>query len=69
MQGKVKNRVLIKLDSRYADYFPEYAKYFRIALRLLKSMYVMTNSGKFFDDYLTEWFIKIKFSLMEFLTS
>ena len=28
MQAKVKNRVFIKLDMRYADYFPEYAQYF-----------------------------------------
>ena len=25
LQAKVKNRVFIKLDMRYADYFPEYA--------------------------------------------
>ena len=24
-QAKVKNRVFVKLDMRYADYFPEYA--------------------------------------------
>ena len=24
LQAKVKNRVFVKLDSRYADYFPEY---------------------------------------------
>ena len=27
-QAKVKNRVFVKLDMRYADYFPEYAQYF-----------------------------------------
>ena len=26
LQAKVKNRVFVKLDSRYTDYFPEYAK-------------------------------------------
>ena len=26
MQAKVKNRVFVKLDMRYADYFPEYAQ-------------------------------------------
>ena len=41
-QAKVKNRVFIKLDIRYTDYFPEYAKYFGRALRLLDSMYGMT---------------------------
>ena len=27
LQAKVKNRVFVKLDMRYADYFPEYAQY------------------------------------------
>ena len=52
LQAKMKNRVFVKLDIRYADYFPEYAKYFGRALRLLKSMYVMTNYGKLFSDEL-----------------
>ena len=54
LQAKVKNRVFVKLDMRYADYFPEYVKYFGGALKLLKSMYGMTNSGKQFADELTE---------------
>ena len=53
LQAKVKNRVFVKLDMRYADYFPEYAQYFGRALKLLKSMYGMTNSGKLFADDLT----------------
>ena len=43
---------------RYAAYFPEYTQYFERALKLLKSMYGMTNSGKLFADELTEWLIK-----------
>ena len=31
LQAKVKNRVFVKLDSRYADYFPEYSNHFGIA--------------------------------------
>ena len=54
LQAKVKNRVFfVKLDIRYTDYFPEYAQYFGISLRLLKSMYGMDNYGKFFADELT----------------
>ena len=53
LQAKVKNRVFVKLDIRYTDYFPEYAQYFGRALMLLKSMYGMTNSGKFFANELT----------------
>ena len=53
LQAKLNNRVSVKLDIRYTDYFPEYAKYFGRALRLLKSMYVITKSGKLFADELT----------------
>ena len=38
LQAKVKNILLVKLDSRYADYFLEYLNHFGRALRLLKSM-------------------------------
>ena len=58
LQANVKNRVFVKLDMRYAAYFPEYSQYFGRALKLLKSMYGMTNSGKLFSDELTEWLIK-----------
>ena len=61
MRAKVKNRVFVKLDMRYADYFTEYAQYFGRAFRLLKSMYGMTNSGKLFADELTEWLIEAGF--------
>ena len=53
LQEKVKNRVFLRLDIRYADCFPEYPKYFGRALRSLNSMYGMTNSGKLFADELT----------------
>ena len=46
--------MFVKLDMRYADYFPEYAQYFGRALKLLKSMYGMTNAGKLFADELIE---------------
>ena len=50
LQAKVKNKVFVKLDTRYTDYFPEYANYFGRVLELLKSMYGMTNYGKLFAD-------------------
>ena len=53
LKAKVKNRVFVKWDIMYTDYFPEYAKYFGRALRLLKSMYGMTNSEKLSADELT----------------
>ena len=58
LQAKVKKRVFVKLEMRYADYFPEYAQYFGRALKLLKSMYGMKNSGELFADELTEWLIE-----------
>ena len=58
LQANVKNRVFVKLEMRYAAYFPEYSQYFGRALKLLNSMYGMTNSGKRFADDLTEWLIK-----------
>ena len=61
LQGKVKNRVFVKLDIRYTYYFPEYTQYFGRALILLKSMYGMTNSGKLFADELIEWLLKADF--------
>ena len=57
LQEKVKNRVFVKLDSRYTDYFPEYAEYFGRALILLESIYGMTNSRKLFSGQLTEWLL------------
>ena len=58
LQAKVNNRVFVKLDMRYADYFTEYVQYFGRALKLLKYMYGMTNSGKLFADELNKWLIK-----------
>ena len=53
LQAKVKNIVFVKLDIIYTYYFPEYAKYFGRALRLLKPMYGMTKYGNLFADELT----------------
>ena len=47
----------MKLDSRYAEYFPEYSSYLGRDLRLMKSMYGMTNSVKLFADELKYWLI------------
>ena len=45
----------MKLDSRYADYFPEYSSYFGRDLILLKSMHGMINSGNLFADEFKNW--------------
>ena len=51
----------MKLDSRYADFFPEYSNYFGRDLILLKSMYGMNNYGKLSADKLTEWLLEAGF--------
>ena len=61
LQAKVKNRVFVKLDMRYAAYFTEYSQYFGRALKLLKSMYGMKKSGKMFADELIEWLMEERF--------
>ena len=50
LQDKVNKWIFVKLYSRYADNFPEYSIYFGRLLRLLKSMYGITNSGNLFSD-------------------
>ena len=55
LQAKVKDRIFVKLHPKYADYFPEYSQFFGRPLRLLRSMYGMTISGKLFADNLTKW--------------
>ena len=61
LQSKVKNRVFVKLDSIYADYFSECSNYFGRALMLFQSMYVTNNSGKVFADELTYWLLETGF--------
>ena len=51
----------MKLDSRYAYYFPEYSNYFGRALILFNSLYIMNNSGKLFADDLIEWLLEAGF--------
>ena len=57
LKANVKHRVFVELDSRYEEYFPEYAKFFGRQLILNKLMYGMTNSGNLFSDGITNWVI------------
>ena len=50
--------MFVKLDMRYVDYFPKYAQYVGRDLKLLKSMYGMTNFGKLLSDELIECLIE-----------
>ena len=57
LQENVKHNVFVKLDSRYGEYFPEYAKYFGTPFRPNKSINGMTDSGSIFSDELTNGLI------------
>ena len=61
LQENFNNKVFVKLDSKYADYFTEYSNYFGISLSLFKSMYLMTNSGNLFSDEFTDCLIESVF--------
>ncbi len=47
LQANVHSRIFIKFPTVYAKILPEYKEYFGGPLRLLKSMYGMTLSGKY----------------------
>ena len=51
----------MKLDSRYADFFPEYSNQFGRDLILLKSMYGINNYGNLSADNLIEWLLEAGF--------
>ena len=57
LQANVNHRISVKLDSRYGEYFPKYAKYFGRPLRINKSMYGITTYGNLFSDELTNCLI------------
>ena len=69
MKEKVKNRVFLKLYIRYTDYFSEYSNYFVRDLRVLESMYGITNSGKLFADKLRECLLEEGFIQSQFQMS
>ena len=51
----------MKLDSTYAEYFPEYSSYFGTVLILFKYIYGMNNSENLFADGFTDWLIETGF--------
>ena len=57
VQANVKHRTFVELDSRYGEFFPEYANSFGRPLILKKSMYGINNSGNLFANEFTNWLI------------
>ena len=46
LQAKVRNQVFIKMPAVYREIFPELKDYCGVPVRLIKSMYEMSLSGK-----------------------
>ena len=57
LKANIKHRVLVNLDIRDGEYFPKYANYFGISLRLNNSMYGKTNYVNIFGDGLKNWLV------------
>jgi hypothetical protein len=57
LQAKVRSRVFIKLPAIYGELFPEFKEYCGVPIRLIKSMYGMSLSGKYWYQELQEWLI------------
>jgi len=61
LQAKVCNRIFVIIPSYYASIFPEFKQYCGTPLRLLKAMYGMTLSGKFWYQDLLEFLVSLGF--------
>jgi hypothetical protein len=57
LQARCKSRIFIKFPASLSQAFPEFNKYFGRPLRLLKSMYGMTLSGKYWYQELQEYLL------------
>ena len=55
LQAKTRHRIFIRLPTVYGDLWPEFKKYSGVPLRLVKSMYGMTLSGKYWWQELQEF--------------
>ena len=56
-QGIMRGRVFVMFPDLLSTFLPEYEHLFGIPLLLEKGIYVMTHSGKLFDNYLGEFLI------------
>lgn len=61
LQARMRSRVLIMLPKIYGEVFPEFKAYCGIPLLLLKAMYGMTLSGKYWYEEFQEWLESIGF--------
>jgi hypothetical protein len=61
LQAKVRSRVFIKMPAVYGEIFPEFKEYCGVPVRLIKSMYGMSLSGKYWYQELQEWLLENSF--------
>jgi hypothetical protein len=62
LQAKVRSRIFVTIPAIYGSIFPEFKQYCGTPLRLLKAMYGMTLSGKFWYQDLMEFLVSMGFS-------
>jgi len=62
LQAKTRHRIFIRLPTVYGDLWPEYKNYSGVPLRLVKSMYGMTLSGKYWWQELQEFLVQEAFA-------
>jgi hypothetical protein len=61
LQARVRGRHFVRLSAELANYFPEYAKWFGVPLRLKKGMYGLTFAGKWWNEEFTNWLFSDNF--------
>ncbi len=61
LQGHAVGRHWVRFPAELAEHFPQFAKYFGIAMLLKKGMYGGTLSGKWWNQELTDWLISVGF--------
>jgi transposase InsO family protein len=58
LQAKVRSRVFIKMPAVYGELFPDLKAYCGVPVRLIKSMYGMSLSGKYWYQELQEFLLE-----------
>jgi hypothetical protein len=61
LQAKVRSRVFIKMPAIYGELFPDLKAYCGVPVRLVKSMYGMSLSGKYWYQELQEFLLENEF--------
>ena len=61
LHAKVHSGIFVKLPAIFGSLFPEFKQYCGVPLRLLKSMYGMMLSGKYWYQDLMEFLVSIGF--------